>query len=106
MAKAKSVTQRFAQAVKRIANKAAKATRKAFEPDKRAAKSRRPVVYPLADVGLVSDPMLVQPMPMTRPAKKRATNNGRGARKPARKAAKKASPRRASATKRKAARGR
>jgi hypothetical protein len=107
MAKAKSVTQRFAQSVKRIANKAAKATMKVLEPDKRTAKSRRPVVYPLAADGFVSDPMLFEPMPAARPAKTRAAKTGRRTRKPARKAAKKTSSRRAAvAKKRRVARGR
>ncbi len=105
MAKAKSVTQRFAQTVKSIANKAVKATRKALEPDKRSAKSRRPVVYPLAADGFVSDPMLLEPMPVVRPAKRRATKTSGRTRKPARKAGKKTTTRRsASAKKRSRAR--
>lgn len=107
MAKAKSVTQRFAQSVKRIASKAAKATMKVLEPDKRSAKSRRQVVYPLADAGLVSDPMLLQPVATARPTKRRAAKTSPRARKPARKAAKKISSRRsAAAKKRTVARGR
>jgi hypothetical protein len=98
MAKAKSVTQRFAQSVKRIARKAAKTTMKVLEPDKRSAKSRRRVVYPLAADGFVSDPMLFEPMP-ARPAKTRAAKTGRRTRKPARKAAKKTSSRRAAVAK-------
>src|SRR3954470_25041602 len=100
MAKTKSVTQRFAQTVKRIASKAAKATTKALEPDERTAKSRRRLAYPLADAGLVSDPMLVQPMPMAAVAKRRPAKSNRRVRKPARKAVKKSAKRRTAAAKR------
>ena len=102
MAKAKSVTQRFTQKVKSIA----KATMKALEPDKRSAKRRRPAAYPLADAGLVSDPMLVQPMPMAALAKRPSAKSNRRVRKPARKAVKNSAKRRTAVAKRKVTRTR
>src|SRR3954454_3868408 len=99
MAKTKSVTQRFAQTVKRIASKAAKATSKALEPE-RSAKRRRPAAYPLADAGLVSDPMLVPPMPMAAVAKRPSAKSNRRVRKPARKAVKNSAKRRTAVAKR------
>jgi hypothetical protein len=98
MEKDKSLMQRFADTVRDVAKTATEAASAALQPETPAASKveRRAAAYvPLAADGLVSDPLMVPPMPQPRSRRRKRAAPKRAAKKTAkttRKPAKKSTP--------------